>query len=216
MRLKEIKPGMVIHCKNDEEKKALLEEAERLGYIWCSGELPTDCSVCSGNIINFHDKTNLYNFKHIGWSFKANGVTEFSDLILPELTAEEALRIKENICNMADCENCPLAYKNNGQNENCHKFVGNHPEKAVELLAKWKADHEKKEPEIETVDICRIIEIAPSGLKRCVYEEEMKLELPFGGDEKEKVAEILKHYCMEHEGEFIAVHEVVSRVKKGE
>ena len=34
MRLKEIKPGMVIHCKNDEEKKALLEEAERLGYVW--------------------------------------------------------------------------------------------------------------------------------------------------------------------------------------
>ena len=34
MRLKEIKPGMVIHCKNDEEKKALLEEAERIGYVW--------------------------------------------------------------------------------------------------------------------------------------------------------------------------------------
>ena len=34
MRLKEIKPGMVIHCKSDKEKKALLEEAERLGYFW--------------------------------------------------------------------------------------------------------------------------------------------------------------------------------------
>ena len=31
MRLKKIKPGVVIHCKNYEEKKALLEEAERLG-----------------------------------------------------------------------------------------------------------------------------------------------------------------------------------------
>ena len=30
MRLKEIKPGMVIHCNSDDEKKALLEEAERL------------------------------------------------------------------------------------------------------------------------------------------------------------------------------------------
>ena len=34
MRLKEIKPGMVIRCRNEEEKKALLEEAERLGYHW--------------------------------------------------------------------------------------------------------------------------------------------------------------------------------------
>ena len=41
MRLKEFKPGMVIHCKNDEEKKTLLEEAERLGYRWVSGDKPT-------------------------------------------------------------------------------------------------------------------------------------------------------------------------------
>ena len=26
MRLKEIKPGMVVHCKNDVEKRVLLEE----------------------------------------------------------------------------------------------------------------------------------------------------------------------------------------------
>ena len=40
MRLKEIKPGMVIHCKSDEEKKALLEEAERLGYVWTDKSCP--------------------------------------------------------------------------------------------------------------------------------------------------------------------------------
>ena len=34
MRLKEIKPGMAIHCKNDEEMEVLLEEAEKLGR-WC-------------------------------------------------------------------------------------------------------------------------------------------------------------------------------------
>lgn len=36
MRLKEIKPGMVIHCKNHEEKKALLPigQAGREGLLW--------------------------------------------------------------------------------------------------------------------------------------------------------------------------------------
>ena len=42
MRLKEIKPGMAIHCKNDEEKKALLEEAERLSYKWRNNISATD------------------------------------------------------------------------------------------------------------------------------------------------------------------------------
>ena len=43
MKLKEIKPGMVIHYKNDEEKKLLLEELERLGYVWYSSNtLPTE------------------------------------------------------------------------------------------------------------------------------------------------------------------------------
>ena len=49
MRLKEIKPGMAVHCKNDDEKKALLEEAERLGYHWInSNKKPTD-NIISGN-----------------------------------------------------------------------------------------------------------------------------------------------------------------------
>lgn len=33
MKLKEIKPGMIIHCKNEDEKKAILEEAERIGML---------------------------------------------------------------------------------------------------------------------------------------------------------------------------------------
>ena len=55
MRLKEIKPGMVIHCKNDEEKKMLLEEAERLGYRWCcNAGLPTGRDEYSGMTIHFN------------------------------------------------------------------------------------------------------------------------------------------------------------------
>ena len=92
----------------------------------------------------------------------------------------------------------------------CRKFT---PKGVVEIISRWKSEHEKKEPEIETVDICRIIEIQPDGRKRCVHEE----DLASGSTDAEikiMVEAELKRYCMEHEGEFIAVHEVVSRVKK--
>ncbi len=210
MRLKEIKPGMVIHCKNDEEKKALLEEAEMLGYRWSRcAKLPTDKTVDSGMIIHFYDKNEWEDYKHITWSDTTEGAIEFSDLILPVLTAEEAIKINTELC-AGTCEECPL-YNVDGYSD-CDDLCINNPEKAVELLAKWKYNHEKKEPEIETVDICRIIEIQPDGRKRCVHEE----DLASGSTDAENKIMIeaeLKRYCMEHDGEFIAVHEVVSRVK---
>ena len=205
MRLKEIKPGMVIHCKNDEEKKALLEESERLGYMWANGYKPTEFSFPSNSLVFREDGLS----KRITWSVDGNKNTEFSDLILPELTAEEAIKINTELC-ACTCEECPL-YNVDGYSD-CDDLCINNPEKAVELLAKWKYNHEKKEPEIETVDICRIIEIQPDGRKRCVHEE----DLASGSTDAENKIMIeaeLKRYCMEHDGEFIAVHEVVSRVK---
>ena len=97
--------------------------------------------------------------------------------------------------------------------EYCFSETESDKKKIIEICQQWKSDHEKKEPEIETVDICRVIEILPDGRKRCVHEEDIKSELPFGGDERQKVEEMLKKYCMDHDGNFIAVHEVVSRVK---
>ena len=219
MRLKEIKPGMVIHCKNDEEKKALLEEAERLGYRWRGEEnLPTDKTVDSGMTIHFNNKDVWKDYKYITWSNYTYGVTEFSDLILPELTAEEALNICGEICkeySNKGCEcssKCPFAYHDG---MSCTFYRSQNPDKTIEILGQWKSDHEKKEPEIETVDICRIIEIQPDGRKRCVHEEDIKpdSDLPYGY-ERDSVNAILKRYCIEHDGEFIAVHEVVSRVKR--
>ena len=211
MRLKEIKPGMVIHCKNDEEKKALLEEAERLGYVWIvNGKNPTDETTISGSTIHIL-------LKHITWSDTTEGAIEFSDLILPEMTAEELLNILNEIihCGVRRCDECPLA--ENGETL-CTDDVGgvkiSNPDKLISICQQWKSDHDKKEPEIETVDICRIIEIQPDGKKRCVHEEDISDgELMYSGDAVEKCRYILKNYCKEHDGEFIAVHEVVSRVK---
>ena len=216
MILKEIKPGMVIHCKNDEEKKALLEEAERLGYLWYgTKDMPTDYISSDGNTIYFFDAGTTplsVDYKYITYSCSTNDVTtEFSDLILPELTAEEAIKINTELC-AGTCDECPL-YNVDGYSD-CDDLCIKNPEKAVEILAQWKSDREKKEPEIETVDICRIIEIQPDGRKRCVHEEDISDgELMYSGDAVEKCRYILKNYCMEHDGEFIAVHEVVSRVK---
>ena len=171
MRLKEIKPGMVIHCKTQEEKKALLEEAERLGYRWTNREkLPTDKTFDSGMTIHFYNKNEREDYKRITWSDTTEGAIEFSYLILPEITAEEAIKINTELC-AGTCDECPL-YNVDGYSD-CDDLCIKNPEKAVELLAKWKSDHEKKEPEIETVDICRIIEIQPDGRKRCVHEEDI-------------------------------------------
>ena len=204
MRLKEIKPGMVIHCKNDEEKKALYQELCRIGNI------RTD--LYEDSFPNFKNNRFSYlikDLKNQTWGIADCATVEFSDLILPELTAEEAIKIFGEICK-GSCQACPLYAVE--PYEACENLCYENPEKIVEILAQWKYEHEKKEQEIETVDICRIIEIQPGGRKRCVHEEEIKPELPF--DVEKDVAKILKHYCMEHEGEFIAVHEVVSRVKR--
>ena len=144
MRLKEIKPGMVIHCKNDEEKKALLEEAARLGYLW-RGDLSNPAEKgYGGNTIHFHAENEFADFKHIAWSDKTEGVTEFSDLILPDLTAEEVLEICHKICGGKSCNECLMS-------GNC--FIGDETDftKVIEICTKWKSDHEKKDPEIEWV-----------------------------------------------------------------
>ena len=149
MRLKEIKPGMVIRCKNDEEKKLLLQEAERLGYFWARHKVPTDYYMMkhSGMTIHFYDKNKSCDFAHISWSGNTDGVTEFSDLIIPELTAEEALlaydqMCKENYC----CNDCPI-YGILGHE--CAKRMDGHISEIADAIKKWKADHDKKEPEIE-------------------------------------------------------------------
>lgn len=148
MKLKEIKPGMVIHCKNDEEKKALLEEAERLGYVWIvNGKNPTDETTISGSTIHIL-------LKHITWSDTTEGAIEFSDLILPEMTAEELLNILNEIihCGVRRCDECPLA--ENGETL-CTDDAGgvkiSNPDKLISICQQWKANHEKKEPEIEWV-----------------------------------------------------------------
>ena len=208
MRLKEIKPGMVVHCKTKEEMEELAKHKKfyvSVNHIWNYGNdgfrrdciaFDDECRYCGFDIYNY--------FSSLG-----KKITEFSDLILPELTAEEVV---EWLAKNYEDETYREVFGRDYLMSNLLEDMT--PSEVVEKIAHWKDDHEKKEPEIETVDICRIIEIQPDGRKRCVHEEDIVSDLPFGGNECQIVEEILKRYCMEHEGEFIAVCEIVSRVKK--
>ena len=141
MRLKEIKPGMVIHCKNDEEKKALYQELCRIGNI------RTD--LYEDSFPNFKNNRFSYlikDLKNQTWGIADCATVEFSDLILPELTAEEAIKIFGEICK-GSCQACPLYAVE--PYEACENLCYENPEKIVEILAQWKYEHEKKEPEIE-------------------------------------------------------------------
>ena len=216
MRLKEIKPGMVIHCKSDKEKKALLEEAERIGYLWANGDSPTKSFFPSNTLVFREDGLS----KNISWTGDSKKNTEFSDLILPELTAEEVLNILSDIRNCAgrDCDDCPLSSRYNDKTMCVPSGVNVYDsEKLMNICWQWKSDHEKKEPEIETEWFWqgRILKILKDG---CYYQiKDGTVFYDTGCKYRESAEEYmkdeLKEYCKTHEGEFIAVVEHVCRVK---
>ena len=204
MKLKEIKgENVVVHCKSRIEAETLIKHTEseqEYEACWLNYGENTCFRFLNGKIEGF---TDVDYYRESGYE-----IIEFADLVLPELNAEEVLSICHEICKGKDCDDCVLQ-------ENCYLEKESNLEKVVEICAQWKAEHEKKEPEVETVDICRIIEVMPDGRKRCVHEEDIipDPELPYGS-ERIAVEEILKRFCMEHGGKYIAVHEVVCRVKE--
>ena len=200
MRLKEIKPGMEVQCENKKELNILLEEAERLGYLWANGDKPTQGLKLLGHVtIHFdHDR-------RIAWS-RRSGI-KFCNLILPELTAEEVQKICVDICDATSCKECPMG-------ADCYRKKDADFEKIVEICTQWKTDHEKN-PEFEWVDICRIIKVHPDGRKECVYEEDVtERELPFGASPEPECEKVLKKYIADHEGEYFAVASHAYRVKE--
>lgn len=199
VRLREIKPGMVIHCKTREEANILCDAVGASSFCkewWDSFQGKTCYKVCAKGV-------SCYELPE---HFEKDYMFEFSDLIIPELSAEEVLRVYKEICSGRDCGVCPLG-------ENCFMSETMDYKKVVEICEQWKVDHEKKEPEFEWVDICRIIEIQSNGFKKCVHEQEM--DSGISPENKELVAaDILRRYISSHDGNYIAVVERVCRLKK--
>ena len=217
MRLREIKPNEVICCKSIEEMQTLID------YFKINADAVKIWNYKS-SLENDENRRDCLSFgphgKYDGFCgreyYEENGrtITEFSDLIVPELSAEEVLRICHEICRGKDCAKCEMG-------KNC--YAGDEPDfkKVVEICEQWKADHEKKEPELEWVDICRIIEIQSNGFKKCVHELDLAIE---GTKEDKTLSDWLKRsaenelnmYISSHNGNYIAVVERVCRVKKGD
>lgn len=137
----------------------------------------------------------------------------------PELTAEEVLSIFSEIndmCNI-ECNNYPLSAKNRGTEGNlCNvdEIKGNEQE-VIKGCQQWKAEHEKKEPEVEWFWQGRIFKVLEDG---CCYQIKVGTGFCDTGCEyresaEEYMADELKEYCKTHEGNYIAMVEHVCRVK---
>ncbi len=133
----------------------------------------------------------------------------FEGLVEEELTAEEAIILRSEMCANTSCCGCKLSGHNNGTGTSCNEFSKKYPERVIEILKQQKKEHEKKPIEMESVGIVRVIEDT-GDIKKCVYEEELtERENPM--DAKERV---LKEYCRKHDGKFFTVFESFCRVKE--
>lgn len=130
---------------------------------------------------------------------------EMFEPVEEELTAEEAIKAFSEICSSYMCFNCPIGIID--KDLNCREIKMQNPEKVVEVLKQWKADHEKKTIETEFACVVRVIEDTGK-VKRCVYEEDVT-EV-----KEEAMKRVLKEYCKEHEGKFFTVYEEICRVKE--
>lgn len=100
---------------------------------------------------------------------------------------------------------------------NCFFDLSSDYQKVVEICEQWKADHEKKEPEFEWVWQGRIYEIHDHDKGNFYQLKDGKGFYDTGclneESAEEYMEEVLKDYCKDHKGEFIAVVTHVCRVK---
>lgn len=125
----------------------------------------------------------------------------FEGLVEDELTAEEAIILRSEICANTSCCDCKLSGHNNGTGTSCNEFSKKYPERVIEILKQRKKEHEKKEVETELTWCVLIIEADTHTLKH-----EEKVGTDFKSIDAKK-AEILKKYCSEHDGKYYAISE---------
>jgi hypothetical protein len=125
----------------------------------------------------------------------------FEGLVEDELTAEEAIILRSEMCANTSCCDCKLSGHNNGTGTSCNEFSKKYPERVIEILKQQKKEHEKKEVETEITWCVLIIEADTHNLKH-----EEKVGTDFKSMDAKK-AEILKKYCSEHDGKYYAISE---------
>lgn len=131
------------------------------------------------------------------------------DELTAELTAEEAIRSKAEMCETIRCSECKLSGRNNGEDIFCNEFLQKYPERVVEILKQWKKEREKKEIETEIVDLIRIMKEQGDSLT-CKYTYEIDINEE---DVDEKMDELVKQYYEENGGKIYAKFERICRLK---
>lgn len=95
MKFKEIKPGMAIHCPKKKNAKKLLKHLRKLGYaLYGEEKLMQDVRYGFGERTCYEiEKDMTVIYADIGY-FKDRGyeITEFSEIVLQEPSAEEVLK----------------------------------------------------------------------------------------------------------------------------
>lgn len=134
----------------------------------------------------------------------------FEGLVEEELTAEEAIKLKSEMCGKGDyCSKCKFSLGNNTEGVYCDEFLAKHPEQFVEFIKQRKKDHEKKEVETEFVDLIRIMK-EEGYSTTCIYAYEIDAKEE---NIDEKMDELVKQYYEENGGKIYAKFERLCRVK---
>lgn len=127
---------------------------------------------------------------------------EMFEPVEDELTAEETIRLKCEMCESISCSECKFSRLNNGENIFCNKFLGKYPEQVVETLKQWKKDHAKKEIEVTQKIYCLVVDEK----RKVVHEEEI--------GNSDSCMDVLKNYCENHDGKFFSIMEFRYEVKQ--
>ena len=149
MKLKEIKPGMAIHCTSRDQVNYLVNIGVANKSL-TKHDVPIWIHVLGNGVCGW--MPDVRRDGTIGKEYyEKDGChcVEFSNLIIPEpeLSAEDALLAYDQMCRENYCCNdCPI-YGIVGD-ECTHKMDG-HISEIMDAIKQWKAEHEKKEPEIE-------------------------------------------------------------------
>lgn len=117
-----------------------------------------------------------------------------------EMSAEEAISLQSKICRENNCTTCPI--QKIPDCGDCEEYMIEHPEEVVKALKQWKADHEKKPIETESIWYLLVVEEKTHIVK---YEKPLKIERERTTDEQKE--ELLRKWCSEHDGKYYVTTE---------
>ena len=190
MKLKEIKNCMAICCTNIEQVREL-DKKMKSGKCF-EDFLPFPCYILTDGK-KYYGCVKDKNFISSKNYNPVPQIVNFSDLIIQDqdLSAEDALLAYDQMCRENYCCNdCPI-YGIVGD-ECTHKMDG-HISEIVEAIKKWKAEHEKKEPEIEW--FWKSYVVGGSDYKEADTEQEAMEWCEYYAKEHPEVECTYKHVC---------------------